>query len=103
MDWVLAAIVGWCGTGWPIHFKWGGGGGGVEPGDWPPNCWVCGPLVGAISGIVLVAVLGPRYPEAGFLGTVALAFFGGSFGSSLVGGVVSLFSKGPVAGRSAAT
>jgi hypothetical protein len=93
MDWILAGIIGWCGTGWPIHFR-GGGGGGVEPGDWPPNCWVCGPLIGAISGIVIVYALGSHYAEAGLLGTATLAFFGGSFGSKLVGGVVSTFSKG---------
>jgi len=93
MDWILAAIVGWCGTGWPIRIR-GGGGGGVEPGDWPPNCWVCGPLVGAIAGVVIVYALGGYYAEAGMLGTVALAFFGGSFASTLLGGVRSMFAKG---------
>jgi hypothetical protein len=89
---VLAAIIGWCGTGWPIHFRGGGGGGGVEPGDWPPNCWVCGPLVGAISAVILVAVLESTIASSGLVGLATVAFFGGSFGSSLIGGLRSTMS-----------
>jgi len=99
MEYVLAAIVGWCGTGWPIRFP-SVGGGGIEPGDWPPNCPMCGRLVGAIAGVIVVNVLGSMYADAGFLGTVTLAFFGGSFGSQLVGGILSMVGiKGNLATR----
>ena len=89
MSWLLIAIIGWCGTRWPVHFN-GGGGGGVEPGDWPTNCPMCGQIIGAISAVILVAVVGPLYTEVGFLATVAISFFGGNFGSNLVGNLVGL-------------
>lgn len=82
MDWIIAGFVGWCGTGWPIHFHVHGGGGGwtPEPGDWgPPGCWVCGKLYGAIGGIAAFYLFGSHFANAGMLGTVTLAFFGGSF------------------------
>ena len=93
MDWILAAIVGWCGTGWPIRFH-GGSGSGVEPGDWPPNCPMCGRIIGALAGIVTVYALGAHFANAGMLGTVALAFFGGSFGCQVIGGIRGMLSKG---------
>jgi hypothetical protein len=93
MDLILAAIVGWCGTGWPIRFPYVGGGGGVEPGDWPPNCPVCGPIVGALAGAVIVYAFGSHFASAGMLGTVTLAFFGGSFGASLIGGIRQIITK----------
>ena len=90
MSWILVAIIGWCGTRWPVHFGGGSGGsggsgGGVEPGDWPTNCPMCGQLAGAISAVILVVVIGPLYTEAGFLGMVAISFFGGNFGGTLIG------------------
>jgi len=75
---LIVAIAGWCGTGWPRRFPVVGGGGGVEPGDWPPNCWVCGPLVGAISAVILVAVLGSAVETAGLGGLMAFSFLAGS-------------------------
>ena len=92
-DLIIAAIIGWCGTGWPIRFP-NVPGGGVEPGDWPPNCPMCGAIVGAISAVILVAVLGSNIAGGGFVGLATLAFFGGSFGSKLVGGL-----RGMMAGR----
>ena len=94
MDFLLAAIVGWCGTGWPIRFPSVGGGGGVEPGDWPPNCPMCGGIVGSLSAILVVYIFGATYASAGLLGTVTLAFFGGSFGSQFLGSVRRILSKG---------
>jgi hypothetical protein len=85
-NYILAAIIGWCGTGWPIRFPRpiGGGGGGFDPDNpWPPNCPMCGQIIGAISAVILVAVLGPSVD--GLLGLATVAFFGGSFGSNLVG------------------
>ena len=55
---------------------------------------MCGPIVGALAGIVVVYALGPHFASAGMLGTVTLAFFGGSFGAKLVGGIRSLVTKG---------
>lgn len=92
-DFILAAIIGWCGTGWPIRFP-NVPGGGVEPGDWPPNCPMCGQLIGAISAVILVAVLGTNIAGSGLLGLALLSFFGGSFGSNLVANLRSM-----VAGR----
>jgi hypothetical protein len=91
-NYILAAIIGWCGTGWPIHFRGGGGGGGVEPGDWPPNCPMCGQIIGAASAVILVAIIGPSFESSGLLGLATIAFFGGSFGSNLLGSIRSLAS-----------
>ena len=93
MEYLLAAIAGWCGTGWPIRFPIGGGGG--TPDDpWPDNCPVCGMVIGAIAGVVIYLVVGPQYGAAGALvPTAVLGFLGGSFGSSLVRGVMALGRK----------
>lgn len=96
MDYVLAAIVGWCGTGWPIwpFPRVGGGGSGFDPDSpWPPNCWVCGKLWGSLAAILTLATLGSHYANEGLLGTVALSFFGGSFGASLVSGVGRMVTR----------
>ena len=89
-NYLLAAIIGWCGTGWPIRFPIppGGGGGGGEPGDiGPPGCKVCNQLAGAVSAVILVAVVGPSFESTGLLGLAAISFFGGSFGANLLGGL----------------
>jgi len=94
MDYVLAAIVGWCGFGWPIRFPRvsGGIGDGIGP-DWPDNCPPCGQFLGALAGILTVIILGSHFADAGMLGTVTLAFFGGSFGSSLVSGLGRMVTR----------
>ena len=91
-DFILAAIVGWCGTGWPIHLKIPNVPGGLEPGDWPPNCPMCGQIIGAISAVILVVVLGTNIQTAGIVGVAVVAFFGGSFGSNLIGSVRTLMA-----------
>lgn len=63
---------------------------GVEPGDWPTGCTMCGQLIGALSAVILVAVLGPIYVGAGFLGMFTIAFFGGNFGANVAGNLVGL-------------
>ena len=92
---VLAAIVGWCGTGWPFRFPRGtGGGGGFDPDNpWPPNCPMCGQLIGAISAVILVAVLETTIAGSGLVGLVTVSFFAGSFGSNLVGNLRGLMTK----------
>lgn len=89
----LAAILGWCGTGWPIRFPGGGVGGGLEPGDWPPNCWVCGPIAGALSAVIIVYAMGNHVTDAGIFATMAVSFFAGSFGAKLIGGLRSSMTK----------
>ncbi|TMJ00038.1 MAG: hypothetical protein E6G97_20855 [Alphaproteobacteria bacterium] len=91
-NYLIAAFVGWCGTGWPIRFPRVGGGGGVEPGDWPPNCPMCGGIVAAISAVILVAILGPAAESAGLIGLATISFFAGSFGSNFVGGIRGMAS-----------
>lgn len=94
MDWIIGGVIGWCGTGWPIRFRGGSGGGGIEPGDWgPPGCWMCGRIIGAIGGIAAVFTFGSHFASAGMLGTATLAFFGGSFLAEAVGGLAKAVSK----------
>lgn len=82
----IAAIVGWCGTGWPIRFPIGGGKGGGGDDPWPPNCWVvCGQIIGAISAVILVYLVERTITGSGLVGLVTVSFFAGSFGSNLVG------------------
>lgn len=91
MQWLLLAIIGWCGTGWPWRF--GGRGGGTSPdpdNPWPPNCWVCGGLIGSLSAIVIYPMVSTLVADAGFTGMVVTAFAAGSFGNSLVGGIVGM-------------
>jgi hypothetical protein len=99
IDWLVPAIIGWCGTGWPFPFPrgggTGGGGGGFDPDNpWPPNCPMCGGVIGAISAIVINSLVGEHFASAGFLGMVLISFAAGSVGNSLVGGIVGLFRRG---------
>lgn len=92
---IIAAIVGWCGTGWPFRLRGPvGGGGGFDPDNpWPPNCPMCDQLVGAISAVIIVAVLGSAIASAGLAGLIAVSFFAGSFGANLVGNLRGLSAK----------
>jgi len=90
---IFAFIVGWCGSEWPIRFPIPrGGGGGVEPGDWPPNCPMCGQVIGGIAAVVLVAALGSSIESTGLFGLVTMSFFAGKFGSSFLGGMRKLMT-----------
>ena len=93
MQWLLLAIIGWCGTGWPWHFRGGGGSGNDPDNPWPPNCWVCGGIIGSLSAIVIYPMVSSLVTDAGFTGMVVTAFAAGSFGNSLVGGVVGMIRK----------
>jgi hypothetical protein len=95
MEWLVYAIIGWCGTGWPRHFGGGTGGGGVDPDNpWPPNCPMCGGVIGAISAVVLNYVIGAHFADAGFFATALISFAAGSVGNSLVGGIVGMARRG---------
>lgn len=87
---IIAAIIGWCGTGWPIRFPRVGGGDGGEPGDWPKGCPMCGQFIGALAAVILVAALGSSIESSGLGGLAIISFFGGSFGASLATGMRSL-------------
>lgn len=94
MEYLLVAIIGWCGTYWPRRFPLPGGGGYPNPDDpWPPYCPVCGPIIGAIAAVILWIVLREDFGE-GFGQLVVISFFGGAFGSSLIGGLMSLGRRG---------
>jgi hypothetical protein len=47
-----------------------------------------------LAGIVTLYALGSHFADAGLLGTVTLAFFGGSFGAKLVGGIRHTLTRG---------
>jgi hypothetical protein len=97
MGYLIAFIVGWCGTYWPRRFGpigGGSGGGGVDPGDpWPPNCPMCGAIIGGFGALIFEAAVGARIGETFFEDT-ALWFFVGAFASSLVGGLLALGGRG---------
>lgn len=96
MEYALAALAGWCGTGWPIRFPGTGGGGGWDPDQpWPDNCPPCGLVIGAISGVIIWAVLGrDMAADGGVFAIAGLGFLGGSFGLSLVRSLTSLGGRG---------
>lgn len=91
MQWLLLAIIGWCGTGWPWHFWGGGGGGGTDPDNpWPIHCPACGGIIGSLSAVVIYPLVSNLVADAGFTGLVVTAFAAGSFGNGLVGGIVRM-------------
>ncbi|HEX6741090.1 MAG TPA: hypothetical protein VF079_04765 [Sphingomicrobium sp.] len=93
MDWLIPAIIGWCGTGWRPRIPGIGGGvpGGTDPDNpWPPNCWVCGGIIGALAAVVLDPVYAPMLQDAGFLGRAVMAFGTGFVANQIVGGAVGM-------------
>ena len=89
MDWLIPAIIGWCGTYW--RPKLPGGGGGRDPDDpWPPNCWVCGGIIGAISAVVINPAVAPALTDAGFFCHALVSFMAGAVGNHLIGGGVGM-------------
>jgi hypothetical protein len=97
MEYFIAFMIGWCGTYWPRRFPIPIGPGPRDPDDpWPPNCPVCGPIIGGIAAVVLEATIG-REVGTGLIEDGVLSFFAGAFGSTLVGGLLSLGKRGPAA------
>ena len=94
MDWLIPALIGWCGTYWPWRFRvppGSGGGGGFDPDNpWPPNCWVCGGIIGAISAVVVFPLTQAALGDAGILGTTIVSLAAGKVGSDIVGNIVGL-------------
>jgi hypothetical protein len=113
--WILAALAGWCPTGWPRIPRWPW----VPwwPWPWPRPPWP-GPgpepdpppiylprdrplepitlgLFGAVGGIAAWAVLGPRFGSDGSLvGVVVISFLGGCFGLSIANTLDGLRNRG---------
>ena len=96
MEWLVYAIIGYCGTRWPRRFPGGGGtGGGFDPDDpWPPNCPMCGGIIGAISAVVVIYLAGAQFANAGFFAMAVISFAAGVVGDSLIGGVVGMARRG---------
>lgn len=87
MEWIIPAIIGWCGTYVPRRFP-GGGGGLPNPEDWPPvNCPVCGRVVGSIGAVIINVLVGPSLAEAGFFASALVSFAAGSATANLVAGI----------------
>jgi hypothetical protein len=89
MDWIIPAIVGWCGTGWPWRFPFpSGGGGGFDPDNpWPPNCPMCGlvtKLAGAILAVVIVNVLAGNEVINGLAAVTVVSLAAGKVGGDIV-------------------
>ena len=86
MDMIFAAMIGWCGTRW---WRWP-----FPPHPDPdPEPWWRSLLIGAIgavTGILTVAALGPSFPNSGMYGTALLAFAGGKVGSDILGGLLNM-------------
>ena len=76
----LAFMFGWVGGSWTR--RW-------DPDDpWPPNCWVCGGILGGIAAVILEAVGNPG--ANGLIEHAVLDFFVGAFAATLVGGLLGL-------------
>jgi len=100
MEYVLVALAGWVGAGWPISLGRGGGTGLPNPEDPdPPLCWVCNFVIGAIAAVILWLVLSPELGDAGFGTRVVFGLIAGSFGASLVRGVMGLGKRNTAVNR----
>ena len=74
MTWLILAILGAWGSGWPR-----------DPEDyWPKWCIACRLILGGLSAIV-INMLAPIGTEAGFTGMAVMAFASGYVGSRLLG------------------
>lgn len=121
--WILAAIAGWCPTGWPRWWPWWRRRWwwpipvppppepGPRPDEGPlPDPWAEGPLpepwapiidglFGAAGGVAAWAVLGGRFGDGGMLSVITISFLGGCVGLSLSETVGGLRSRRAAARR----
>lgn len=75
LTWLIAAILGGWGSGWPR-----------DPDDfWPRWCIACRLIIGAISAVIINAVA----PQTDFLAMAVISFASGNVGSRLVGAVLN--------------
>lgn len=49
---------------------------------------MCGGVIGAISAILVINLVGEQFAGAGFFAMAAISFAAGSVGNSLIGGIV---------------
>jgi hypothetical protein len=92
MDWLIPAIIGWCGTGWPWRWRFpGGGGGGFDPDNpWPPNCAVCGlitDIAGAVVAVLVVQALAGNELVSGLAGITIVSLAAGKVGGDIVNAI----------------
>jgi hypothetical protein len=91
MDWILPVIVGWCGTGFPFKWWGGRGGGGFDPDwPWPPNCWVCWGVLGAVISVVIDPIVRPQVADGGVFARIVVDFLAAGAGSTLVSGLYGM-------------
>ncbi len=85
----FAAMIGWCGTKWPGWWR------GPHPHPDPEPWWdIAYGVLGMIGGVAAVSVFAKDIATAGFFGTVATAFFGGTFVATAVASVMGMGRKG---------
>ena len=92
MDWLIPAIIGWCGTGWPWRFPIpSGGGGGFDPDNpWPPNCPMCGLIpkfAGALLAVLVIRELGGIIFVSGSFGLTIISLGAGKVGADVVNAI----------------
>jgi hypothetical protein len=106
MEFVLAALIGWCGTNWwrrwwwpypwPWPWPWPGPPDpdprpGPDPGPYILNGLRDG-LIGAVAGVIAYSVLGNHFASAGVIGLALVSFAGGKVGADLIGGVIDMMT-----------
>jgi hypothetical protein len=92
MDFVFAALVGWCGTRWPRWpFPWPPGP-DPDPRGPHPDPWrvLRDGVIGAIAGAVVYGVLGNHFTSAGMVGIAILSFAAGRVAADIVGGAIDM-------------
>lgn len=91
MDWLIPALIGWCGTGWPWRIPIPRGGGGTDPDNpWPDNCPMCGGIIGALSAVLVVILLQRNAFIDNVAGLTIVSLAAGKVGSDIVGTVLGM-------------
>lgn len=89
MEFVFAALMGWCGTRW-WRWPWPGPGPGPDPDPWYRG--LRDGLIGAVIGAVTYAALGAHFTSAGMIGIALLGFSGGKVGADILGGAIDMLT-----------
>jgi len=88
--WIIAAIFGgWGGSWWRFGEGWELN---------PPWCLPCLVFIGALSAIIITAIVGPQFGEASFFDRGLLSFGSGVAGTTLVRGLFDMgrANKAPI-------
>jgi hypothetical protein len=93
MDWLIPAIIGWCGTQWPWRWRFpgGGGGGGFDPDNpWPTNCPMCGlitDIAGAVVAVLVVRAVAGTELVSGLAAVTIVSLAAGKVGGDIVNAI----------------